>query len=80
MSTVIPIGEAGLITMLSIWSIRTQRYVVFPMMLAAIESHWDYISKFIKPYTSALGLDAAFNRAWIAVKDEVRSLKPKDTK
>jgi len=56
-TTAVPIGEAGLITLLSLWSIRTQRYVVLPMLLASLQSHWDTIDKYTKPYQEVLGVD-----------------------
>jgi len=56
-TTAVPIAEAGLITLLSLWSIRTQRYVVLPMFLASLQTHWDTIDKYTKSYQEVLGID-----------------------
>jgi len=56
-TTSVPIGEAILVTTLSLWSIRYQRYVVLPMILASLQSHWSTVDLYTKPYQKVIGLD-----------------------
>jgi len=57
LTTSLPIAEAALITFLSLWGIRIQRYIVFPIMLAAVQSNWYTIDRKTKPYQEMLGID-----------------------
>jgi len=57
-TTSVPMAEAVLVTLLSLWAIRSQRYVVLPMALASLQSHWSTVDKYTKPYQEILGIDA----------------------
>eukprot|EP01114_Cavostelium_apophysatum_P005409 TRINITY_DN1634_c0_g1_i4.p2 TRINITY_DN1634_c0_g1~~TRINITY_DN1634_c0_g1_i4.p2 ORF type:complete len:129 (+),score=13.93 TRINITY_DN1634_c0_g1_i4:328-714(+) len=61
LSTAVPIGEAALFTLVGLYAIRTQRYVVLPVLLASTLAHWDTIQKYTKPVQKQLGVEEYFN-------------------
>jgi len=57
LTSVVPIEEAALFIAFWLYGVRYQRYIVLPVTLASISSHWNTIDKTLEPYAKILGIE-----------------------